>query len=244
MLEAITPRAAVPEFLELQNKAGCMNVSECLGQLEQVRKSSAGRIARCPGPNHKHGDRKASLSVTQGSDGRILLYFHAGCDVKQICKAKGWEVSDLFPHGHNSELGSSAGSVSRNSSSPASDFCLTDADVDQTQSDLVSNRDVQDYIEWRGISLRVSADLIISALSWTAWSWLSYVQLSLQRIQRILPIRSRKIPLGPLLQHHFQQENRAGKSQAEISDSFEIYVRDFPIYAHADEGPRQHGRKG
>jgi len=49
--------------------------------------------ARCPG----HDDRKASLSIGTGKDGRILLSCHAGCEFKRIMEALGIRTADLFP---------------------------------------------------------------------------------------------------------------------------------------------------
>jgi len=48
--------------------------------------------ARCPG----HEDRKASLSIGIGNDGRILVKCHAGCKTDHILKSIGIEAKDLF----------------------------------------------------------------------------------------------------------------------------------------------------
>ena len=64
-----------------------------LSQLENVRKSGKGYIARCPA----HDDRIPSLSVTQADDGRILLCCHAGCKTSDICEALGISLGGLFP---------------------------------------------------------------------------------------------------------------------------------------------------
>lgn len=49
--------------------------------------------ARCPA----HNDRSPSLSITEGRDGRVLLFCHAGCDIDEIAEALGIEIRDLFP---------------------------------------------------------------------------------------------------------------------------------------------------
>ena len=52
-----------------------MEVPSILTKLEHVRKTGGGWQARCPA----HEDRQASLSVSTGDDGRVLLHCHAGC---------------------------------------------------------------------------------------------------------------------------------------------------------------------
>lgn len=57
------------------------------------RKSGTGWTARCSG----HEDKNASLSVSAGSDGRVLLKCHAGCTAEAIVGALGLKLADLFP---------------------------------------------------------------------------------------------------------------------------------------------------
>lgn len=49
--------------------------------------------ARCPA----HDDKHASLSITEGDDGRVLLNCFAGCSVDDIARAMGLQIRDLFP---------------------------------------------------------------------------------------------------------------------------------------------------
>jgi len=49
--------------------------------------------ARCPA----HDDRRSSLSVSVGDDGRVLLHCHAGCEPDAICNALGMQPAALFP---------------------------------------------------------------------------------------------------------------------------------------------------
>lgn len=58
-----------------------------------ARKSGAGWSARCPA----HEDRNASLSISEGNDGRTLLHCHAGCKVEAIVTAAGLSIRDLMP---------------------------------------------------------------------------------------------------------------------------------------------------
>ncbi len=70
-----------------------ISVEQFLERLEGIKKSGKGWQARCPG----HDDSHASLSVTVGDDGRILLHCHAGCPPDQVVGALGMKLSDLFP---------------------------------------------------------------------------------------------------------------------------------------------------
>ena len=65
------------------------------------KRNGKGWSARCPA----HEDRRPSLSVSEGDDGRALLHCHAGCDVANILAAIGLTKADLF----NQKFGESAG---------------------------------------------------------------------------------------------------------------------------------------
>lgn len=67
-------------------------VETFLGKLRGVRETNGAWSARCPA----HDDRRASLSVGRGDDGRALLHCHAGCSVDAIVMAVGLEMTDLF----------------------------------------------------------------------------------------------------------------------------------------------------
>jgi replicative DNA helicase len=76
---------------------------ECLRKLRGYRPTGTRKWeARCPA----HNDRKASLSIGMGDDGRILLNCFAGCKLERILKEVGIDVKDLFPGNGNSEHGS------------------------------------------------------------------------------------------------------------------------------------------
>lgn len=63
-----------------------------LSRLEGVRKTPEGWRALCP----SHHDRRPSLSIGEGLDGRVLLHCFAGCRISSIVWALGLKVSDLF----------------------------------------------------------------------------------------------------------------------------------------------------
>ncbi len=57
------------------------------------RRNGAGWSAKCPA----HEDRRASLSIGEGDDGRALLKCHAGCGLGAILDKLGLREADLFP---------------------------------------------------------------------------------------------------------------------------------------------------
>ncbi len=70
-----------------------MNASDLLGQLDKVRGGNGRWSACCPA----HDDRGPSLSIAEGSDGRVLLYCFAGCGIDQIVGALGMSLADISP---------------------------------------------------------------------------------------------------------------------------------------------------
>jgi archaellum biogenesis ATPase FlaH len=133
---------------------------DLLERLEHVRQNGAGWTARCPGPNHKHGDRNPSLSIKEGDDGKILVYCHTGCDLEQICEAIGWKVSDLFSENNNGNHRSDAKTSAPAASEPkGSRFEGTEETVDELQLGLGRSQECRRYIESRGINLTVAAEL-------------------------------------------------------------------------------------
>ena len=70
-------------------------LAEVLRHLENlgpVRRLGKNWSARCP----VHDDKRPSLSVALGKDGRVLLHCHAGCKFEDILDALGLEPRDLF----------------------------------------------------------------------------------------------------------------------------------------------------
>jgi putative DNA primase/helicase len=69
------------------------NVDELLDRLRKVRRTGAGWTALCAA----HDDREPSLSISEGDDGLILLYCHAGCPTESVLRALDMTFRDLFP---------------------------------------------------------------------------------------------------------------------------------------------------
>ena len=58
----------------------------------QPKASGKGFVAQCPG----HEDNRASLSLTEGDDGKVLLKCHAGCAVPAIVAEAASDVRDAW----------------------------------------------------------------------------------------------------------------------------------------------------
>jgi hypothetical protein len=71
-----------------------MGADRLLSRLEGVKRTGPGRwIARCPA----HADKRASLSIRELEDGRILVHDFAQCSVHEVLAAAGLGMEDLFP---------------------------------------------------------------------------------------------------------------------------------------------------
>lgn len=81
-----------------QNGARALTGSACLEnvltRLHGVKPNGSGKWkACCPA----HDDKDPSLSIKEGSDGRVLLHCWAGCETRDVTAAIGLELRDLFP---------------------------------------------------------------------------------------------------------------------------------------------------
>lgn len=64
-----------------------------LDALNVERRNGTSAEAHCPA----HEDNQASLSISEGKGGKVLLKCHAGCDTASVVEHAGLEWSDLFP---------------------------------------------------------------------------------------------------------------------------------------------------
>ena len=68
--------------------------AESIAAAVNGRKVGSGWMGRCPA----HDDRKPSLSISAGNDGRVLVRCHAGCDQADVIAALRsiglWEAGD------------------------------------------------------------------------------------------------------------------------------------------------------
>ena len=67
-------------------------VDTFLSRFPKVLRSGGQAMVQCP----SHEDKTASLGVTEGADGRVLLKCFAGCPTDAIVAAMGLSLSDLF----------------------------------------------------------------------------------------------------------------------------------------------------
>src|SRR5262245_36013913 len=68
-----------------------MTLDEFVSQLEGVRRTGRGVMARCP----SHDDTSPSLSIREGDYG-LLVHDFGGCPVEEIVRAMGLRMTDLF----------------------------------------------------------------------------------------------------------------------------------------------------
>lgn len=69
-----------------------MNINDFLSHLKGVKRTKDGWSALCPA----HNDKNPSLSITCGSDNKILIKCFAGCSAKEIVESIGLAMQDLF----------------------------------------------------------------------------------------------------------------------------------------------------
>lgn len=73
-------------------------------ELVTSRLTRDGKNFKCPA----HDDRRGSLSVREGRDGRALVFCHAGCRTVDVLHAIGLQMRDLMPivagRGHSAQM--------------------------------------------------------------------------------------------------------------------------------------------
>ena len=73
-----------------------------LSRLEGVVTVNGGFQAKCP---CRDDDDNPSFSVSEGKDGKVVVYCHAGrCDTEKACQSMGFTLSDLYPPKPKEEL--------------------------------------------------------------------------------------------------------------------------------------------
>ncbi len=73
--------------------AGGALLDNVVSWFDHPRRTDRGAMVRCPA----HEDKRQSLHVSQGDDGRVLLKCHAGCDTTDVLARVGKTLADLFP---------------------------------------------------------------------------------------------------------------------------------------------------
>jgi hypothetical protein len=69
-----------------------MTLNDVLDRLHDVTGGNGQYYAKCPA----HDDKTASLSISEGAAGRVLLNCHAGCSCESVVDALGLSVADLM----------------------------------------------------------------------------------------------------------------------------------------------------
>lgn len=68
-------------------------IERLVARLPSAKRDGRGWMARCPA----HDDRRPSLSIDEGEDGRVLVYCFVGCPPEAIVGAIGLTLRDLMP---------------------------------------------------------------------------------------------------------------------------------------------------
>jgi hypothetical protein len=88
--------------------AGSACLENILSRLDKVRPAGARKWkACCPA----HTDKSPSLTISETSDGTVLVKCWAGCSAKNIVEAIGLELRHLFPGVHRERTGPSTAAI-------------------------------------------------------------------------------------------------------------------------------------
>ena len=107
-----------------------------LAQRLDAKRNGQGWVARCPA----HDDKKPSLSIAEGRDGRALIKCHAGCSIDEVLAAAGLTKKDLFPESTRRQSGNGA------TSKPAATFDW------QKCNRAFTDKHIEHIAQWRGYS--------------------------------------------------------------------------------------------
>lgn len=71
-----------------------LHIDDFIARLDGARQRRPNQwMALCPA----HDDKRPSLLVETGDDGRLLVYCYAGCGAAEVVAAVGLRLADLFP---------------------------------------------------------------------------------------------------------------------------------------------------
>ncbi|PTU04135.1 virulence-associated protein E [Pseudomonas sp. HMWF031] len=88
--------------------AGSACLDKMLSCLDRVKSAGTNKWkACCPA----HDDKSPSLSITETSDGTVLLKCWVGCTAQEIVSAVGLELRDLFPGEKRERRGPSTAAI-------------------------------------------------------------------------------------------------------------------------------------
>jgi 5S rRNA maturation endonuclease (ribonuclease M5) len=125
-----------------------MTIKEILSRLRNVKETAEGWLACCPG----HEDRKPSLSISEGDDGRVLLYCHAKCALEAITSGLGITTADLFDKEASTSRPAAPPKASTKKAAPAKDDeAYATADAAQKAYGLGRPTTVHKYLDEHGV---------------------------------------------------------------------------------------------
>jgi hypothetical protein len=79
-------------------RGGIVTISEFVARFPSARRSGSGWSAKCPvSTQHLNGDKDASFTFGEGTDGRVLVHCFLGCTAEAIVAAMNLTLADLMP---------------------------------------------------------------------------------------------------------------------------------------------------
>jgi hypothetical protein len=147
-----------------------VSIDEVLAKLQGINAQNGYFIARCPA----HDDHDPSLSVKEGTDGRVLLKCHAGCTTDEIIAALGCEMRDLFD-GRGGKGRVAPLRQRRNSATPPQkphrNAESTVATTDATPDNGATPPDEVGYPHLRLVGGTGAQDCTLEAYAPSTWAW-------------------------------------------------------------------------
>lgn len=150
-----------------------MGAEKLVERLEHCKATGSNKwMARCPA----HQDNGPSLSITEGSDGRVLVHCFAGCGALDVISAVGLEWADLFPEDLTQNY---QPAIRRRSASQQEqvdrltiDIARADRAAGKTQSDKDRQAELAAFKRLRARGVTVEKEQVsdlVAEIAWEGW---------------------------------------------------------------------------
>ena len=225
-------------------------IQRVLDRVGEHKETKSGWSARCPA----HEDRKASLSIAEGDEGRVVVCCHAGCDHKKIVAALGLEESDLFDRDDQQRATTKASKAKKSSKAYATAAAAQKA----YERTLGKPATVHEYLDESGVHVgsvirwqRSPTDKVIRPISLHADGWrLEHMPtprplyqlsaLSASTGDRAYVVEGEKCVEAAAEIGFLATTSSAGGNSAKQTDWSPLAGRDVVILPDADKAGRQY----